>query len=193
MKNAVKKLFSALFFLLALPLYLYYRCESLLLGQERSFPGMSQLLSLVPGLTGAYLRKGFYRLALARCSDDCYIGFGTIFSHAGTAIGRRVYIGARCTIGDVTLGDHVTIGSNVDIMNGARQHHIDDLSVPVQEQGGDYPRVSVGEDSWIGNSAVVMGNIGRKCVVGAGSVVVDDVEDLSIVAGNPARLIRKRT
>jgi acetyltransferase-like isoleucine patch superfamily enzyme len=69
---------------------------------------------------------------------------------------------------------------------------MDDLAVPIQEQGGEYPKVCIGEDTWIGNSAVVLGNAGKKCVIGAGSVAVEDVEDLSIVAGNPARLIRKR-
>ena len=37
-----------------------------------------------------------------------------------------------------------------------------------------------------------MANIGKKCIVGAGSVVTNDVGDYSIVAGNPARVIRKR-
>jgi acetyltransferase-like isoleucine patch superfamily enzyme len=37
-----------------------------------------------------------------------------------------------------------------------------------------------------------MGNIGKKCIIGAGSVVTKDIEDYSIAAGNPARIIRKR-
>jgi len=34
--------------------------------------------------------------------------------------------------------------------------------------------------------------VGKKCVVGGGSVVTRDVEDFSVVAGNPARVIRKK-
>ena len=37
-----------------------------------------------------------------------------------------------------------------------------------------------------------MANVGKKCIVGAGSVVVSDVEDFSIVVGNPAKLVKKR-
>jgi acetyltransferase-like isoleucine patch superfamily enzyme len=193
MRESIKKIFSFIFLLFALPVYIYYRCEALLLGAGKSFQGISQFLSLFPGLSGAYLRRGFYSLALKKCSGDCHIGFGTIFSHPAAEIGKHVYIGANCTIGDVSLGDYVTIGSNVDIMNGAKQHYMNDLAIPIQEQGGEYPKVYIGEDSWIGNSATTLGNVGKKCIVGAGSVVVEDVEDLSIVAGNPARLIRKRT
>jgi len=35
--------------------------------------------------------------------------------------------------------------------------------------------------------------VGKKCIIGAGSVVTKDVEDFSIMAGNPAKLIRRRT
>jgi len=192
MREGLKKIFSVVFLVFALPAYCYYRCEALVLGRDRSFRGLSQFLSLFPGLSGAYLRRGFYCLALQKCAGNCHIGFGTIFSHPTAEIGEHVYIGARCTIGDVSLGRYVTIGSNVDIMNRSRQHYIDDLVVPIQDQGGDYPRVYIGEDAWIGNSAVVMANIGKKSGVGAGSVVVHDLEEYAIVAGNPAELIRKR-
>ncbi|HEX4937284.1 MAG TPA: acyltransferase, partial [Candidatus Kapabacteria bacterium] len=34
--------------------------------------------------------------------------------------------------------------------------------------------------------------VGKKCIIGAGSVVTDDVEDYSIVVGNPAKVVKKR-
>jgi acetyltransferase-like isoleucine patch superfamily enzyme len=37
-----------------------------------------------------------------------------------------------------------------------------------------------------------MANVGRQCVIGAGSVVVSDIPDLSVAAGNPARILRSR-
>ncbi|MCP5007919.1 MAG: acyltransferase, partial [Planctomycetes bacterium] len=55
-----------------------------------------------------------------------------------------------------------------------------------------FEKISIGEDTWIGNGSVVMANIGKKCIVGAGSVVTKDVEEYSIVAGNPAKLLKKR-
>jgi acetyltransferase-like isoleucine patch superfamily enzyme len=52
--------------------------------------------------------------------------------------------------------------------------------------------VTIGEDTWVGNCAIIMANIGKKCIIGAGSVVTKDIEDYSIVVGNPAKVIRKR-
>jgi acetyltransferase-like isoleucine patch superfamily enzyme len=53
----------------------------------------------------------------------------------------------------------------------------------------------VGHDVWIGKNAIILPNckkIGNGAIIGAGAVVTHDVEPYSIVAGNPAKLIRKR-
>lgn len=54
--------------------------------------------------------------------------------------------------------------------------------------------LSIGHDTWIGHGAIVMPGltIGNGAVIGAGSVVTKDVEPWTIVAGNPARVIRRR-
>jgi chloramphenicol O-acetyltransferase type B len=54
--------------------------------------------------------------------------------------------------------------------------------------------VVIGNDVWIGREALIMSGItiGDGAVIGARSVVTNDVEPYSIVAGNPARFIRKR-
>lgn len=95
-------------------------------------------------------------------------------------------------LGDVTLGEDVLIGSHVSIINGNRQHGIDRLDIPVREQQGIYPHVTIGRDTWIGDRAIVMANLGAHCVVGAGSVVTKPVADYEIVVGNPARTIGSR-
>jgi len=53
--------------------------------------------------------------------------------------------------------------------------------------------ISIGEDCWLGGNVVVLPGvrIGRGVTVGAGSVVTKDVEDFHVVAGNPARVIRR--
>ena len=53
-------------------------------------------------------------------------------------------------------------------------------------------RIRVGDDCWIATDAIVMNDVAEGAVVGAGAVVVGPVEPFAIVAGNPARLIRKR-
>ncbi len=193
MGKIVKSILVITFQVLALPFYLYYKLEAMILGQDKAFQGASQFFSIYPGTIGMYFRRAFYVMALKKCSVECYIGFGTTFSHPLSEIGKHVYIGNFCSLGDVVLGDNVTIGSNVDIINGGKQHGACDINKPMQEQAGVYPRVTIGEDAWIGNSAVVMANVGKKAIVGAGSVVVKPVEDFSVVVGNPAGEIRKRT
>ncbi len=191
-KNISKSILNIFCLIVVSPLLLIYYIFGALENKDGPFSAISQFLSLFPGLLGSYLRKGFYRLSMTRCDSECAILFGTIFSQVDTEIGKGVYIGANCNIGKSKIEDYCTIGSNVHIMSGKKQHNFDDLDTPIQEQGGTFEKIMIGEDTWIGNCAVIMANVGKKCIIGAGSVVTKDVEDFSIVAGNPAKLIRKR-
>jgi acetyltransferase-like isoleucine patch superfamily enzyme len=166
-----------------------YKVSVLVLGEKGVFPGWSQLFALVPGTIGDYLRRAFYRWALPACGRDVCISFGTVVSHPTAELGSKVYVGVFCMLGDVSLHDDVLVGSHVSIINGRRQHGIDRLDIPVREQPGEFPRVVIGKDSWIGDRAVVTANVGQHCVVGAGSVVTKPVQDYAIVAGVPARIV----
>ena len=192
MKRLLKLLADAVAVGLVLPAYLLYRLGALALGREKAFPGWSQAFSLVPGLTGVYLRRAFYRLTLPRCGPGACLGFGVIFSHPTAEVGRDVYVGAFCCLGDVTLEDDVLLGSHVSVMNGAAQHGTRRLDVPIREQPGVWPRVTVGRDSWVGDRAVVLADVGNHCVIGAGSVVTRPIPDYAIAVGAPARVIRSR-
>lgn len=174
------------------PLYGALCLGELFIKTDQPFQGCSQLLSLVPGLPGNYLRQQFYRLALAKCSDDCCIEFGTRLNQRSIEIGRRVYIGTNCCIGACRIDDDVLIGSNVDIISGKKQHHFGRLDIPMREQGGEYEKIVIGEDSWLGNSSVILANVGTKCIIAAGGVVVNDVKPYSIAGGNPAKILKSR-
>jgi virginiamycin A acetyltransferase len=162
------------------------------LGRRRAFPGWSQALSLVPGLTGAYMRRAFYRFVLRQCGAGACLSFGVIFSHCTAAVGRRVYVGPFCCLGDVTLEHDVLLGSHVSITNGAAQHGTERLDIPIREQPGVWPRVTVGRDSWIGDRAVIMADVGKHCVIGAGALVTRPIPDYAVAVGAPARVLRYR-
>ncbi|MCP5004879.1 MAG: acyltransferase, partial [Planctomycetes bacterium] len=183
MKTISKKIVSIVSLILVSPLLMVYYIVAGLSNRDILFGSISQLLSLFPGISGNYLRKAFYRATMTRCDSECAIFFGTIFSQVDTEIGKGVYVGANCNIGRSKIDDHCTLGSNVHVLSGKRQHNYDNVDVPIQEQGGVFEKISIGEDTWIGNGSVVMANIGKKCIVGAGSVVTKDVEEYSIVAG----------
>lgn len=94
--------------------------------------------------------------------------------------------------GGADIEQGVSLGSNVHILSGKAQHGIDDLDLPIRLQPRRFERLRIGQDIWISNSAIVMPNVGTKCVVGAGSVVVSDIPDFCIAAGNPARVLKQR-
>lgn len=154
--------------------------------------GWSQIMALLPGMLGVYLRRAFFRLLFPGVGRDAVISFGVLFSHVHTTIGRAAYLGPYCVIGDAEIGDDVLLGSQVSIMNGSKQHGIDRLDVLVREQPGRWPRITIGQDTWIGDKAIVMADVGKHCVVGAGSVVTKAIPDYAIVVGNPARVIGDR-
>jgi virginiamycin A acetyltransferase len=174
------------------PLWLPALFERRWPGGDRWFAGCAELLSLVPGKPGVFLRRSFYRMTLDRCAMDVHIGFGSLLAHPDAEIHQRVYVGLRCTIGKVVMESDATIGSNVDILSGRRQHGFANRDLPIQNQGGRYAQIRVGRNSWIGNSAVVMADIGPDCVIGAGAVVVKPVPAGSVAVGNPSTVIKTR-
>lgn len=192
LRQTIKNIFHFIFLFLNIPLYLLFLVLGFFRKRDSVFWTFSQFISLLPGRIGCYIRTGFYRLAMAHCDKESLILFGALFSQWDTEIGKRVYIGANCNIGKCRIEDFCTLGSNVHILSGKNQHYFDDIDIPIQDQGGKFEKIVIDEDTWIGNSAIVMANVGKKCIIGAGSVVTKDVDDYSIVAGNPAKLIRKR-
>jgi len=173
------------------PVYLSYHVRALA-GRDQAFRSSSQFLSLAPGMSGDYLRREFYRLTLSQCAKTAQIGFGALFSSAAAGVGENAYIGAYCIVGNADIGRDVLLGSSVHLLSGKHQHGFDDVVQPIRSQPRRFDRISIGEDTWIGDSATILANIGRKCVIGAGSVVVSDIPDCSVAAGNPARILASR-
>lgn len=193
MKDFSKTVLNFLATILIFPLYVLYFLCSRFCEERRSFAFYSQLLSLFPGVFGVFLRRAFYRLSLESCSSDAWISFGTVFSTSKISLGKQVYLGQYCILGEVSIGDETIVASRVSITSGLEQHSFDSLEIPIREQKGNFQKITIGNDCWLGEGAIVAADVANQVVVGAGSVVVKPVSSAVIVAGNPASVIKERT
>ena len=193
MKEVVKRIVFCISALLVLPITLLCLIFGGVFGKDQAVASCSQFLSLFPGKLSVYIRAGFYRFILTRCSPDAVISFLVLFSQQDTEIASGVYIGPQCNIGRCSIGENSLIGSSVHIMSGKGQHNFSDLNTPIKYQGGTLEKVLIGSNCWIGNGAMIMANVGANCIIGAGSVVINTIPPNSIVVGNPARVIKSRS
>lgn len=192
MKDLLKKSIRLVFSLIGLPFYLLYILLSQVSDKDGVFRSFSQFFSLIPGQLGVYLRAAFYRFSMSHCDQNTVIGFATLFSQLDTELHSGCYIGPQSNIGSCRIEADCLLGSGVHIMSGKGQHNFEDLDTPLRNQGGTFTKINIGEDTWVGNGALIMANIGKKCIVAAGSVVIHDIPDYSVVAGNPAKVIKSR-
>ncbi|WP_425589796.1 sugar O-acetyltransferase [Fictibacillus fluitans] len=105
-------------------------------------------------------------------------------------VGDNFYAGFNCTILDmaeVQIGDNCMIGPNVGIYTAGHS-----LTPKDRNKSGYAIPITIGDDVWIGGSCVILAGvtIGDHSVVAAGSVVTKDVPPDTVVAGNPARVIK---
>ena len=156
------------------------------------FVAPSSLLALVPGYTGLILRRVWYRWTLARCGHRLGVDWLAVIRDERSEIGDDVWIGSGSILGWCTMHDDVVTGDHVVILSGGHQHGFDRTDFPLRLQHGGKARTVIGPDAWIGARAVIMADVARGCVVGAGAVVTRPTEAMSILAGVPARLLRRR-
>jgi acetyltransferase-like isoleucine patch superfamily enzyme len=184
MKVLVKRLFLALSFILAAPLILLTRIFTIK-GQSPLFNSIGQGMSLIPGKTGSYLRVAYYMGTLRQMSPDVVISFGSFFSQRSAEVGRNVYIGAYCILGNVRLMDDILIASRVSIPSGKNQHG--SIDVKASEMNTiKYNQITIGSRSWIGEGAIVMADVGSDTIIGSGSIVTKPIPDKMVAMGNPA-------
>lgn len=113
----------------------------------------------------------------------------------GLTIGDRSNIGPYCYLGaygGITLGSDVMMGPRVSLF--AENHNFDRLDVSIREQGCTPEEIVIEDDCWLASGSIILAGVrvGRGSIVAAGAVVTTDVPEYSIVAGNPARVIRSR-
>ena len=113
--------------------------------------------------------------------------------NAEIRIGNHVGItgGTICAVTSINIGNQVIIGANCIIVD-TDFHPLDPLQRQKSSQEFDSAPVIIKDDVFIGmNSIILKGvHVGRGSVIGAGSVVTDNIPDNVLFAGNPAREIR---
>lgn len=99
----------------------------------------------------------------------------------------------------ISCANLVSISSDVNIAPfvfiSDHNHKFEDPQIPINDQGislDENASVIIGQGSWIGTKATIIGNvkIGKHCVVGANSVVTKDIPDYCVAVGSPAKVIR---
>ena len=153
--------------------------------------------------------KIFKKLRFAACKNSSF-EHDTAFCSGSTILnssfGCHTYCGYDCKIYYAKIGRFTSIGDNVCI--GLQNHrmdlistspcfisHKDSVRFKISNKELDEPQQTIiGNDVWIGDRAIIKAGIelGDGCIVGMGSVVTKNVPPYSIVAGNPAKIIRYR-
>ncbi|MFH4584485.1 MULTISPECIES: acyltransferase [Vibrio harveyi group] len=115
-------------------------------------------------------------------------GKGSISIGDNVGIGQNFHV---TSAGELTIGRNTTITANVCISNIV--HPYLDISTPPSEQTIMVKDTTIGRSCFIGFGAVILpgSKLGNHCIVGANSVVSGAFPDYSVVAGNPAKLIKK--
>jgi maltose O-acetyltransferase len=147
------------------------------------------------GKVSKKIRQICGKAMFAKCGVNVNIERGADFgSGRRIEIGNHSGIGKRCSLRwEVTIGDYVMMGPEVVIIS--QNHLFNRTDTPMALQGfGDPKRIIIGNDVWIGWGVMILPGvkIGDGAIVGAGAVVTKDVPPYSIVAGNPAKVVKMR-
>lgn len=158
----------------------------------------------LPGISIAspcFLAETSRIAVVAGGSIDIGVGFGLsdysmILTYGGNIkIKGNVSIQTGCMIyghGGLTIGTNVSIAAHTIIIPS--NHNFENMDIPIKIQGDSGQGIVIGNDVWIGAGCKILDGvtIGDGCVVGAGSVVTRSMPENCIVAGVPAKVLKKR-
>ena len=151
----------------------------------------------VTGYKGLVIRYVLLKTLTKSCGDNVSIHPDVyLFSVSQLTIGDNVSIHPMCYIdstGEIDIGNDVSIAHATTILSTT--HTFEDLDVPIKDQSVEKRKTVIENDVWIGAKATVLcGNtVHSGSVIAAGAMVTHDVPAQSVVAGIPARVIKRRT
>lgn len=179
------------------------------------------IISYIPGFTGIYLRRFFFKLRFCYLGKKFYSEIGVVvsfpknisighdcslmrFSSINACRESQIKIGDNASInynvninasngGQITIGDNVLIASNVVIR--ASNHNIKNPDLPIKMSGHVAGKITIGNNVWIGSNCVILKDvkIGDGAVIGAGCTIFEDVEGGSVILNNNQRNCIKKS
>ena len=141
-----------------------------------------------------FLKKCLLQFRGASIGNDC-----TFYPSLWITPARNLVIGDQVNIsygviittaGGVRIGDRTMVGYRSQILSS---NHVVKKGIPgVYGTGKEYKAVVIGDDVWIGAACIILPGvtIGAGSVIAAGSVVTKDVDENTLVGGNPAKLLK---
>ncbi len=134
---------------------------------------------------GTFVKIGAYAVIEALCPERGI----NVRIEDGAYLGNFLRLTA---VGEVVIGEEAMLSDRVYVSD--TNHIYEDVTQPIKRQGlRDGRRVEICRGAWVGIGAAICGNvrIGENAVVAANTVVRDDVPDFTVVAGDPARVVRQ--
>ena len=148
------------------------------------------------GKLGLALRYTLLQTLAQKVGDNVSIHPGVwLFHIENLSIGNNVSIHPMCYIeasGEIKIGNDVSIAHSVTLMS--ETHIFKDSSISIKDQGTEKRKIIIEDNVWIGAKSTILGGnqIATGSIIGANSVVTKPVPSFSIMAGCPAKEIKKR-
>ena len=128
------------------------------------------------------------------CWDQYHSGNTIQSLNPNLVIGNNFRATRNLTIqcaGNIIIGDNVLVASDVFIIN--YNHGLDPITDNYLNNNLEVNEIKIEDGVWIGNSVIILPGvkIGKKSIIGAGSVVCKSIPDYCVAVGNPARIIKR--
>lgn len=154
------------------------------------------IVALAPTTRLFGLKRRLLNFSGLRIGKAVRVAGGTKFLNANVYLDDGIWIGPECMFAttaqaEIRVGKDCSLGPRVSLIVGSHQ-----IGSPRKRSGpGLSLPISIGDGTWIGTNATVLGGvqIGSGCIVAAGSVVTQSFPNNVLIAGVPGRIVKSLT